>query len=96
MIDHGSKCNGQPCTCGAKACHNCGDTSRIKASASRAGVTRYFCHDNDRSCYNERRGAYFTDETPCNGNCLGGHSVVIADLLCPRHGLKGTHPEEAM
>ena len=42
-------------------CHNCGDTTRHKARASRGGETRYFCHDSDKSCYNAYRGNYFAD-----------------------------------
>lgn len=48
-------------------CHNCGDTERIKARATRRPLksgeleTRYFCHAADRSCYKERRGTYFAD-----------------------------------
>lgn len=42
-------------------CHNCGDTERTKASASRGGTTRYFCHDSEQSCYNDCRGGYFDD-----------------------------------
>lgn len=44
-----------------KPCHNCGDTERIKASAWNGSEHRYFCHDDDRSCYNERRGNYFDE-----------------------------------
>lgn len=43
------------------ACHNCGDTTRIKAKASRGDETRYFCHDSEKSCYNAYRGNYFAD-----------------------------------
>lgn len=42
-------------------CHNCGDTTRIKAKASRGDETRYFCHDSEKSCYNAYRGNYFAD-----------------------------------
>ena len=42
-------------------CHACGDTGRMKGTASQAGETRYFCHSNDKSCYNDFRGRYFED-----------------------------------
>lgn len=40
-------------------CDECGATGEYKASASRGGETRYFCHNDERSCYNKRRGRYF-------------------------------------
>lgn len=41
-------------------CHDCKETGRIKATAMRGHLVRYFCHDEEKSCYNYRRGTYFT------------------------------------
>lgn len=45
----------------AAACNNCGGgVGEFKASAWRADKgERFFCHNDTRSCYNERRGHYF-------------------------------------
>lgn len=47
-----------------KTCHACGHEHAIMASASqRFGSgpweNRYFCHEDDHSCYNDNRGNYF-------------------------------------
>lgn len=47
-----------------KVCDECGYVAfphEPMASASRSGETRYFCHNEVRSCYNFRRGRYFPD-----------------------------------
>lgn len=41
-------------------CDNCGEVGRIKALAVRGQYVRYFCHDEEVSCYNFRRGTYFS------------------------------------
>jgi hypothetical protein len=44
----------------AAACHHCGGgIGEFKASATRGNEERFFCHNDERSCYNERRGNYF-------------------------------------
>lgn len=43
----------------SKACYDCGHEHRTMASASRKDRTRYFCHENDHSCYNDRLGKFF-------------------------------------
>ena len=42
-------------------CDHCGQYGRNKGAASKNHITRYFCHDNERSCYKERAGRYFDD-----------------------------------
>jgi hypothetical protein len=42
-------------------CSHCHETGRLKGTASRGAITKYFCHEGDKSCYNERKGAYFDD-----------------------------------
>lgn len=48
----------------AAACHACGGgVGEVKATAWKHGYdTRYFCHNGERSCYNDNRGAYFAEE----------------------------------
>lgn len=42
------------------ACHHCGGgIGEFKASAVQGDEERFFCHNDVRSCYNERRGNYF-------------------------------------
>lgn len=43
------------------ACDHCGETGRIKGIALKNHLARYFCHDNEKSCYKERRGNYFDE-----------------------------------
>lgn len=43
----------------ALPCHDCGEIGRVKATAVRGPYTRHFCHDEEKSCYNYRRGTYF-------------------------------------
>lgn len=45
----------------ALPCHECKETGRIKATVSRGQWVRRFCHDEEKSCYNFRRGTYFHD-----------------------------------
>lgn len=42
-----------------KVCHACGHSHQFMASASNAAETRYFCHEDGHSCYNDNRGNYF-------------------------------------
>lgn len=52
----------------AEPCDDCGEVGRMKARASRTHQqlygakfteTKLFCHDEEKSCYNYRRGRYF-------------------------------------
>lgn len=45
-----------------KTCSWCGHEHQVMASASRLGEQRWFCHADDHSCYNDRRGRYFDDQ----------------------------------
>jgi hypothetical protein len=45
----------------AAPCEHCGETGRAKGVAIKNHLARLFCHDNDKSCYNERRGHYFDE-----------------------------------
>lgn len=49
---------------GLPICFACGHSHRHLASAwnSKQGQ-RFFCHENDHSCYNDQRGRYFEDTT---------------------------------
>lgn len=42
-------------------CNECGRSGDMMASASRGNLTRHFCHNDERSCYNKRRGRYFEE-----------------------------------
>ena len=44
-----------------RPCDDCGETGRQKALAQRGPLKRWFCHDEEKSCYNYRRGNYFED-----------------------------------
>jgi hypothetical protein len=65
-----------------RVCHGCGRTDGLHASASWRGETRYFCHDDERSCYNEWRGRYFAEEQPVGSPSLlsRAHGVVCRIL----------------
>lgn len=65
------------------ACHHCGETSDIKAMASKGDEVRYFCHNSRKSCYNERRGTYFDDRN-AGANPL---SEAGADIISIMDGL---------
>lgn len=43
----------------ARPCDECGETGRTKGIAWRGHSTRYFCHDEEKSCYNYRKDRYF-------------------------------------
>lgn len=42
-------------------CYHCGQSHYFMAKVTRGDETRYFCHINERSCYNELRGRYFDE-----------------------------------
>lgn len=44
-----------------RPCDDCGEVGRFKAHVSKGIKHRYFCHDEEKSCYNYRRGNYFED-----------------------------------
>jgi hypothetical protein len=48
---------------GKHQCHNCGTWGYALAKVTRNSKTRWFCHTSERSCYNERRGNYWDDNT---------------------------------
>ena len=56
-------------------CSECGETGRLKGIAMKGQhkerVTRYFCHDEEKSCYNYRRGTYFADLEETSGANAG-------------------------
>jgi predicted RNA-binding Zn-ribbon protein involved in translation (DUF1610 family) len=72
-------------------CWACGEAGGFKAQASRNGETRYFCHNERKSCYNEYRGRYF-DVEPTDTSvlriprdqCL--HAAGFKCDNCSRHG----------
>lgn len=48
----------------ARPCSDCGETGRVKAHVNRGPEHRWFCHDEEKSCYNHRRGNYFEEKEP--------------------------------
>lgn len=45
----------------AQVCWECGETGRQKAICQRGQRVRWFCHDEEKSCFNYRRGTYWND-----------------------------------
>lgn len=55
----------KPITLSDVACAHCGETGRLKGIAHEpeAKVTRYYCHTQDKNCFNALLGHYFDDLT---------------------------------
>jgi hypothetical protein len=53
-------------------CDDCGETGRVKAIAQRGSVVKYFCHDEEKSCYIYRKGTYFYERSENDGGVETG------------------------
>ena len=70
-----------------RECHDCGHEHATMASASRPlpGFTdwefRFFCHENDHSCYQARYGNYWTEDQPTAGEIISSFMENMDRLL---------------